>query len=277
MWNKNLNTFAVVEKMCSICPIMSLVNVTIRTSVFLHDFYPFFWIKSMFTQKSLKKLTLYTRCFRFNHGPVIGDRLKSLMNIRIIIRSFITIRRRIGRCALVGYGAFFRAFFLLVFSQPFLNPLVHVARKGKNQENRTKSFSENSPSGFRPHTTGNSITGKKVRDYLRQSFGTQSSIRGQCHGRETAPASLFAQAFLDKASMKRKGLSRSLHIRKMAGQEPCFPGGIGKRNSRIRYHTIDHRVEIAFVGHASGGRRRTACIGADFLTDGGVGVRFLDR
>ena len=277
MWNKNLNTFAVVEEMCSICPIMSLINVTIRTSVFLHNFYPFFGIKSMFTQKSLKRLTLYTRCFRFNHGPVIGDRLKPLMDIRIIIRSFITIRRRIGRCALVGYGAFFRAFFLLVFSQPFLNPLVHVARKGKNQENRTKSFSENSPSGFRPHTTGNSITGKKVRDYLRQSFGTQSSIRGQCHGGQTAPASLFAQAFLDKASMKRKGLSRSLHIRKMAGQEPRFSGSIGKGNPGIRYHAIDHRVGIA-CGHASGSSsRRAARIGADFLTDGSIGLRFLDH
>ena len=77
--------------------------------------------------------------------------------------------------------------------------------------------------------------------------------------------------------MKRKGLSRSLHIRKMAGQEPRFPGGIGKGNPGIRYHAVHHRVGIA-CGHASGSsRRRAARIGADFLTDGSVGVRFLDR
>ena len=63
----------------------------------------------------------------------------------------------------------------------------------------------------------------------------------------------------------------------MAGQEPRFPGGIGKRNPGIRNHAIDHRVGIA-CGHASGSRsRRAARIGADFLTDSSVGVRFLDR
>ena len=143
MWNKNLNTFAVVEEMCSICPIMSLINVTIRTSVFLHNFYPFFGIKSMFTQKSLKRLTLYTRCFRFNHGPSSGTGLSPSWISESSSGLLSPLGGGIGRCCFGRLrGIFFRAFFLLVFSQPFLNPLLPITCDCLKRQNRCQYISQ---------------------------------------------------------------------------------------------------------------------------------------